>query len=338
MKIKWCLEGCGSACLVFLWLLFSPGVFADEITMKNGDRLSGTVLEARDGKLLLQTPYAASIAVHMDQISAIETEMPVTLRMQGQEVLMGRLTTFDGQIRLLATEERGETVVSWEQVRSLNVPEITWSGNVFAGGVHQSGNTDRLSVTFGADAVRRGLDDRFSLSFLYNYAEEDGTLTTRDAYGAMKYDYFFTPGFYGLLSVELLKDRFKDLNLRAVVGPGLGYQVWEDGRKSLALEAGIAYFSEDRIEGDDEQWITARLGVVFGYQITPWLQFNDTFTFYPQLENSGDYTFRNDAALVTSLSATWSLRLGNIWERDSDPAPDIDKDDFRTSLALQYSF
>ncbi|WP_429886482.1 DUF481 domain-containing protein [Geoalkalibacter halelectricus] len=311
---------------------------ADQITLHNGDRITGTVVDAKGGKLNILTPYAAKFAVAMDQIATIETDAPVTLRFYSTEILKGRLATREGQILLLASEERSDTVIAWDQVRSINVPDITWSGNIFLGGAHQAGNTDRMSLTFGADAVRRSPEDRFSLSFLYNYAEEDGELTTRDAYGSMKYDYFFTPRFYGLLSVELLKDRFKDLNLRAVVGPGVGYQVWDDTRKGLDLEAGVAYFSEDRIDGEDEQWITARLAAIFRYQITPWLRFTDTLILYPHLEDGGEYTLRNDATLITSLGSAWSLRLGNIWERDSDPAPGVKKDDFRTTLALQYSF
>ncbi|KIH76477.1 Putative salt-induced outer membrane protein YdiY [Geoalkalibacter ferrihydriticus] len=312
--------------------------FADEITLKNGDRITGTVVDAKDGQLQIATPYASKILVNFDQILSIETDTPVTVRFQGTEVLKGRLATRDGQVILLAGEERGETVIAWDRVRSLNVPDITWNGNIFLGGTHQAGNTDRMSLSFGANAVRRSLDDRFSLSFLYNYAEEDNELTTRDAYGAMKYDYFFTSRFYGLLSAELLKDKFKDLNLRAVVGPGVGYQIWDDARKGLDVEAGIAYFSEDRVEGEDEQWMTARLAAVFRYQFTSWLRFTDTFILYPHLEEGGEYTLRNDAALITSLSANWSLRLNNIWERDSDPAPGVKKDDSKTTVALQYSF
>jgi hypothetical protein len=33
-----------------------------------------------------------------------------------------------------------------------------------------------------------------------------------------------------------------------------------------------------------------------------------------------------------------ALRLANIWERNSDPAPKIKTDDFTWILGLQYSF
>ncbi|WP_305042613.1 DUF481 domain-containing protein [Geoalkalibacter sp.] len=339
MRVSPWFEGLTLAVLVILFAAVHPqAAAADEILLINGDRISGTVTQAKGGQLFINTPYASNLAINMNEIAAINTDAPLTLRFHGTDVIQGRLLTRDGQVHLVPEQGRGELAIAWDEVRSINVPDVLWSGNVFLGGAQQSGNTDRISLTFGADAVRRSLEDRFSLGFLYNYAEEDGEVTTRNAYGAMKYDYFFTPRFYGLLSVELLNDKFKDLNLRAIVGPGVGYQIWDDARKALALEAGLAYFSEDRRDGEDDQWFTARLAAIFRYELTSWLRFTDTLIVYPQLESFGDYVLRNDAALITALGASWSLRLGNIWERDSAPPSGIKKDDFKTSLALQYSF
>jgi putative salt-induced outer membrane protein YdiY len=324
--------------VLLLSLSIVATVEADEVILKNGDRLTGTVVSAKEGKLTFNTPYAGDVAIAMDAIASINSDTDVTLRFNGKEVLNGKLATDDDQITLQASEVRGTTPIDWTQVRSINVPDTYWDGNVYLGGTQQAGNTERLSVSFGADATRRSLQDRFSLSFLYNYAEEDGELTTRDTYGSLKYDYFFAQKFYGLLSLEMLKDKFKDLNLRTVVGPGVGYQLWEDDIKALALEAGIAYFSEDRVDGEDDQWITARMGANAGWQITPWLKFTDRLLLYPQFESLGDYTLRNEAAMLTSLGGSWSLRLANVLERDSDPAEDVKKNDSKTSLSLQYSF
>ena len=44
---------------------------------------------------------------------------------------------------------------------------------------------------------------------------------------ALKHDYFLTRAFYWYLSGLAERDRFKDLSLRATIGPGLGYQFFE---------------------------------------------------------------------------------------------------------------
>lgn len=327
-----------AALLLCLW---AQGAAADQVILKNGDRITGTVVRMDKGVLTLRTAYAEKLEFNADAVQSISTEQPVEVRLQGGELLTGPLRSEAGELKVSGGDERGAASISWPQIASINVPPPppwSWNGNVFLGALKQSGNTDRTSASFGGEATRRSAKDRFSLSLLYNYAEEDGTLTTRDTYGAIKYDYFFTQKFYGYLGVEMLKDKFKDLNLRTIVGPGVGYQIWDDEAKALALEGGIAYFSEDRIEADDDQWITARLGARFRYNVGELVTFTDNLALYPSLEAGGEFTSRNEAALLTTIAGPWSLRLANVWEHDSDPAEGIKKDDSKSSVNLQYSF
>ena len=277
----------------------------------------------------------------MDSIQSIATDQPVKVRLEDGEVLSGALETENGEVKVLAAKERGPTVIVWSRVVSINVnppPPWTWSGNIFFGGNEQSGNTDRASASFGAEATRKSSKDRYELSFLYNYAEEKGALTTRDAHGLIKYDYFFTRKFYGYLAVEMVKDRFRDLNLRTIVGPGIGYQIWDDKPKSLAFDGGITYFSEDRITADDKSWVAARLGAKFRYKFLKRLTFTESFEVFPNLESIGDFTLRNQANLISTISGPWALRISNIWDHDSAPAAGVKKDDFKTGANLQYSF
>ena len=333
-----------AATAMLLAMILSLGaqhVAADQVILKNGDRITGTLIKADQGVLTLQTSYAEKLEINADAVQSINTDQPVDVRLRGGDVLSGPLRSEAGETRVLAGPERGPASIAWPQIASINVPPppaSSWAGNLFLGAFDQTGNTDRTSVSLGGEALRKSARDRFGLSLLFNYATEDGSLTSRDIYGAIKYDYFFTEKFYGYVSVEMLKDKFKDLNLRASVGPGVGYQLWDDEIKSLALEAGLAYVSEDRISSEDDHWLTARLGARFRYKLNDHVTFTDNLTVYPNLESGGDFTSRNEAALTTTIAGPWSLRLANIWEHDSAPALGIKQDDSKSSLNLQYSF
>jgi putative salt-induced outer membrane protein YdiY len=326
---------------IMMLFLGVQNVAADQVILKNGDQITGTVVKADKGVVTLKTVYAEKLEIKADAVQSINTNQSVDIRLMGGDILSGPLKSEAGETRVLGGPERGSTSISWPQVASINVPPpsaSTWTGNVFLGAFKQSGNTDRTSATFGGEAVRKSARDRFGLSLLYNYAEEDGSLTTRDTYGTVKYDYFFTKKFYGYLGVEILKDRFKDLNLRTIVGPGVGYQFLDDETNSLALEAGLSYFSEDRIDDEDDQWLTARLGARFRYKLCEHVTFTDNLTIYPNLESGGDFTSRNEATLTTTIAGPWALRLANIWEHDSAPSVDVKKNDTKSSVNLQYSF
>ena len=213
-----------------------------------------------------------------------------------------------------------------------------WKGNVNVGANLQSGNTDRFNAAVGADALRKSAQDRYSLNFLFNYSKEDSTKTAESYYGAAKYDYFFTSRLYGYLSVEMLKDKFKDLSLRTVIGPGAGYQVWDEEKKSLSVEGGLAYFSDNYIDAEDDDWITARLAGLLRYEILSSMTFTDHLIIYPSLEEFGDFQLRNEAAITTPLASGWAIRFANILEYNSAPPGDIKDTDINWILTMQYSF
>lgn len=315
-------------------------VFADRILLNNGDRLTGTVAGTDNGILTLKTDFSSPIKIQVIKIKEIFTDNPVEVHLSDGEILKGKLITLEnGEKVIESSVERESAVINWQKVKAINPPDKSkWSGNVTISGNHQSGNTDRTGASLGANANRRTEKDRFNLRFLFNYAKEDGDISARNTFGALKYDYFFTKKTYGFIGLELLSDEFKDLNLRTVVGPGIGYQVWDNPDKSLGLEAGVSYFSEDRIEDEDNQRVTGRLSGNLMWKIFEPVTFTDYIIIYPSFEDFGEYQLRNEIALISPLTSAWSLKLTNIIEHDSNPPVDVEKSDIYWLAGLVYDF
>lgn len=322
-----------------LLLICAGQLFADEILLENGDRLTGTVLKLEGGKLTLKTDYAGEIQVPVEKIKKLVTENPVEVHLGTGEVIKGKLKTVEeGKLEVEPSPDREATSIDWKKVASINPPPQKWIGNIVLGASTQSGNTDRNAASVGAEVTRKTDQDRFGLRFLFNYADEKNEVTSRNTYGAAKYDYFFTPKFYGYLAIDLLNDKFKDYYLKTAVGPGVGYQIWDDPVKSLGVEAGFAYIWENHYVAKDIDYPAARLGADFRWQIFKFVTFTDHLVVYPNLKSGGDYLLRNEAALISPLGSGWALRLANIWDRDSNPPPGFNSNDFTTILGLQYAF
>jgi putative salt-induced outer membrane protein YdiY len=333
---------CICVVFVFIFIIFCNALSADEIILDNGDWLTGTVITLEEETLTLETNYSEPIKIKKTKILSITTDFPKEIHLLNGEVLKGKLSTQKRGILIVeSSDERDETAVDWERVVALNPPPAApsqWKGNVSLGAGLQTGNTDRTNLSFGTAAERKTEQDRFGLRFLFHYAEENNEISARNTFGALKYDYFFTDNIYGYLGIELLNDKFKDLNLRTVVGPGAGYQIWDDPEKFLSVEAGISYFSEDLRDGEDDSWITARLAGDFSYTIKETIIIYDKLIVYPSLEKFGEYTLRNEAAVKTDLGLGWAFRVSNILERDSDPPDGVRKHDLQWSMGLQYDF
>ena len=331
----------GLIAILVLLAVTGPAI-ADEVILPNGDRMTGKITEIKDGILTLETSYSEPVKLKFEAVQKMSSTEPVELHLKGGEILKGKITAEDNRQVVVETESgRTPVTVGFESITALNPPPkktATWKGNITLGGNWQDGNSDTMNLSAGALAVRKTERDRFTINFLYNRAENEGELTANNTYGQLKYDYFMTPKWYLYLNVDMLSDEFKDVNLRTSVGPGAGYQIWDSDDRVLGLEAGLSYTNEDKDEGEDSDWWAARLGVNFLYKLFDRVVFTDQFVIYPSLDNGGEYTLRNEAAILTELGANWGLNFSNIWERDSDPDPGYDENDFTWILGVQYSF
>jgi len=333
--------------LIFFFLMVE-GAIADKVILENGDTLTGTIEKMKDGKLTFKTDYAGTIEIQMGKVKKIISDNPLTVHLTSGEILTGKVRPVEeGKLVVEPSPERGATTVEMQKIASINLPLKVlskWHGSVAAGGYIQSGNIERAGASFSAEALRKTGSDRIKLRYIFNYAEDHDEVTTRNHYGEVKYDYFFTKKFYGFVGTELLNDKFNDTKLKTFVGPGIGYQLWDDPVKSLLFEAGLSYFNWDRYEGLDEDGISGRFGFDFKYNIFKWLTFTNRYVLYPTIGKGGIFFWRNEAALniplgeIPSLGGRWSLRFGNIIDYNSHPAPDFKRTDIQWTGGLQFSF
>jgi putative salt-induced outer membrane protein YdiY len=327
--------------LIFLGhLIVAEGVFADKIVLENGDTLTGSVEKVMGGKLTLKTDYAGTVEMQVDKIKQIFTDHPVEVHLTTGEILKGKIRTGeDGKIVVEESPERQVAVDDWTKVTSVNPPPPRlWSGSINIGGSLQSGNTDRAGAHVSASTVWKTEQDRFMLNYEFNYAEEGREVTTRNHFGQLEYNYFFAKKFYGYMGIELQNDKFKDYTLRFAVGPGVGYQVWEDPVKFLLFEVGLAYVNINRYEGPHDEYLAARLASEFRYKIFSFLAFSEKVEFYTSLGEGGKYKARNEAALIVPVISGWALRFSNIVDYDSAPPTGVKRGDISWILSLQYSF
>ncbi|GJL78696.1 MAG: hypothetical protein NPINA01_16850 [Nitrospinaceae bacterium] len=324
---------------VLIFLIFAGEASADKILMKNGDRFQGTLKKMKDGVLTLSTDYSETIQLQTSEVKRILTREPAKIVLTNGKTLKGRiLPSTPGQIKVASPSGRNYALLAWEQIKSINPPPQKWTGSLSFGGSKDSGNTDRLSASLGGELNRKFKKNAVEFEFLFNYSEEDGKVTTRNTYGASKFSHSFSPKWYVYLALEFLSDTFRDLDLRTTVGPGFGYKVWEDEIKSLFIEGGISYILDNQKVGEDDENANARFASKFSYRIIPRIVFANHVVIFPSIEEQGEFTLRNQASLKTDLGNGWNLKLSNVIDHDSNPGPDVKKNDVHWILALGYAF
>ena len=152
------------------------------------------------------------------------------------------------------------------------------------------GNTDNQDYLRAMASLSLALAmNRFTMGGNYQRSEDDNVKTADNALGYIKYDHFLTKKWYLYANATGQQDEFQDLNLRATLGVGAGYQFYESERTNLSLEGGLSYVNEDFTIAEDNSYAAARWGLRFDHYILPKsLQFFLYHTGLQSVESSDD--------------------------------------------------
>ena len=334
-----------AALIIFLAWVMGRGAtpaFADIVKFGEINALHGTIVSFEKGVLVFSTENVTRIRIPVDTIRSISTDKAITIKMKDDSILTGTLTTLeDGQVAVILGPDGELVPLDWSQVKIINPPPDSWTGDIALGGNARSGNTNSTTLNLSLKAQRQWGRDRFSFYFRYNFEDDEGEVTDNDSFMSVKYDHFFTGrDIFAGLSLEGVADEFKDIDLQLITGLGLGYRFWNDEEKKLELQVGLAYFSDNRISGEDSEFMSGRISLLLAYTFLTYLTIEDTLLYYPSLENSEEYKIRNEISLISRLSTGWAVKLTYILDQNSlsEEVPGVEDVDNRFIFAIQYSF
>jgi hypothetical protein len=91
--------------LVTVLLLMAIPAFADQIVLKNGDRLTGSITKSDGKQLVIKTDYAGDVTVKFDAIQSLTSTGDLNVTLGGRTVV-GPVTT-SGEDVVVATKTAG---------------------------------------------------------------------------------------------------------------------------------------------------------------------------------------------------------------------------------------
>ena len=332
---------------VVTMLAFCVGLArGDEVLFNNGDRLTGKILSAEEGKLKIKTDVAGEITVDMKDVKTFTTDEPVTLQLEDGNVIKDKVeaATTQGVVRTGGTGALAAQEVELTLVQRLNPPPTRWTGSFLAGAIISRGNSESENYNVNFDATRRSDDDRltFSAGYFFGRQTDPDTgieSTTIDNWVlAGKYDYFFNEKWYGYGNARVERDRIAALDLRFTPGVGVGYQWVESADFNFNTEAGLTWVYEDYATGDSEDHFAARLAYHVDKQVNEKVKLFHNLEFLPGLEDLDDFNVNSDVGVRVDLREDMFGELKLEWRYDSTPAPGAEKNDLRWVLGVGWAF
>ena len=187
---------------VLFMLLTAENIIADEIWLKNGDRITGTVKKMENKVLIFETPYAGEMSIKWDEITAVTTDSPIEMVLDDDTSFLGSMEPApEGQIELLLVDETVERLaVDLSEVKAINPtpPEsgLEIKARLNIGVKIETGHTDSEEYDVNGKVSLRSEKNRFSFYGEYELDKADGDKTAEKSKGFGKYDRFLTEKFY----------------------------------------------------------------------------------------------------------------------------------------------
>ena len=307
-------------CAACLWCqpAFTQSVI---LHLRNGDRLTGTIVQEDANQVILKTAYSPAIAVLVSEIqsrqAAVTNVPPAGTTSAAPSPGTAAVTT--------PTPVPPKTPKHWTGELQLGVDLLFSERNrqLYSG---------RTKVSYAHGRFRNLLDYQFS------YGRTDGVLSDNRMYGSMKGDYDLTRRFYFYNLGGAGYDELRRIDLRYELGPGVGYHLVKRTNMVFKTEAGVTYQTEFRADDTRAEVFYYRFAEEAAWKITSRLSLDEKFEFFPAVENFRQYRFRVESNLRYLLAGNFSFVLTILDQYDSAPAEGVPQNDLQLRSAIGVKF
>jgi putative salt-induced outer membrane protein len=344
-----------------LFVLYCSSLFADQVVIKNGDRLTGKIEKSDDKALVIKTEFAGEVTVDWSAIQDVKSEQPLHVGLKDGKTVVGPVTTVDGKIEV-STKNAGnvdapkESIVvmrsdseqlAWEKLQHPGLLE-GWQGGVNIGYGLTAGNSETTNFTLAFNGVRTGLHDKLTLYAGSVYSKNDlapaaTQVTANTNRGGARFDRDINPRLFAFVNADFATDALQDLNLRQVYGGGLGFHAIKNDNTTLDLLGGLAYTRENYTQLAPaprliHSFVAAQIGDEFMHKLGKSTVVTQRAYFFPDLQNSGEYRATFDLGTVTKINKWlgWQNTFGDVYV--TNPPTGKKKNDVVFTTGLNVTF
>lgn len=341
--------------LYFLFICASLSTaWADHVVLKNGDRVTGSIVKKDDKNLTVKTDPFGAVTAPWDQVESIVADKPLNIVLRDGRTFQGTLATTDGKVEVttaqtrvtvalaeIATIRNADEQKAYERLLHPGLGEL-WTGTGTIGFSGTAGNSRTLTYTTGLTADRVTKTDHISLYFnaIKASALIDGknTDTAQAVRGGISYGHNVNPRLFVSVFNNDEYDQFQDLDLRFTVGGGLGFHALKAKRSSLDLVAGGDYsrsrFSTPLTQDSAEfYW-----GDEYTLKLLGATSLTQSYKMFNDLTQTGVYRVNFDIGLGTKILKwlSWNVSLSDRYL--SNPVPGRKTNDFLYTTGIGITF
>jgi putative salt-induced outer membrane protein len=358
----------GILMLLFVVVSFA---FADEVTVKNGDRLNGKIVKSDGKTLVLHTDFGGDLTIGLGQITHITADQPLHVATKEKKTVVGTATANDGKLDV--STKSGAVEIPFADIvtirndaeeaayeKSLHPGLLRgWNGGANAGFSLARGNSETENLALALNLVHPTEKDKITVyvsSVYTNNGLVTPSLVANLVQAGLEYDYNLGPRLFANATATFISNALQDLDLRSIYGGGLGVHAIKSSKTTLDLIGGLNYTHETYSDGTPvvpptvppsltsygmtNRFMAATIEDDFMTKLGKSTVLTEKLDFYPGLTDSeqGQYQMAFLVGTVTKISKWlgWQNQFSDIYV--SNPPAGTKKNDVILTTGLNVSF
>jgi putative salt-induced outer membrane protein YdiY len=330
--------------IVMVSLLITENSLADEVRLKNGDKLTGQIVRMQEGKLILKTAYAGEITIIWQELTGFQTDGSVKIVLIDETTLEGTTEVVeDGKMKLSTDKLETPSSFSLADVKAVNpepVKTVRIKTRLNASITSERGNTKSDNYYFDGEFVARTKKNRYTIGGELSKEKADDITTSQNwlAYG--NYSHFLNEKWFLYVNTLFEHDEFKDLNLRSTLGAGAGYQFFETPLLNLSISAGLSMVDENFDLDEDNDYSAGQWEVKYDqYFFEKFVQLFHVNTGFISLEDSNDWFLKTRTGLRFPLYKGLTATFQYNFDWDNQPSASAEtEEDTKLIFLIGYEF
>ncbi|MHC4220807.1 MAG: DUF481 domain-containing protein [Planctomycetota bacterium] len=324
-------------------------IYADEVLLNNGDRLTGRIVQLTEAKMIFKTDMAGQITIDLSNIETFMTSEPVKVNLKDGTAFNKKISRSKPGLFAVEGDETLTTqdfnVTAIDSINPPPKPVDKWKGDISAGITATRGNTVTDTAHFSSNFIKRTDKDRslFSSFYIKTKQEDPDTgqeETSEDSWWLRgKYDYFISKKWFIYGDARYARDAIADLDRRVILGGGTGYQWVESDKMNFSTELGVASLYEkfdNSTESNSEESLQA--GYHFDVKLNDKLKFINDLTYYPSMSRVSNYFLTTTAEIRATVTEQFFTNFKAILDYDTTPAAGKGNTDVKYLWGVGWNF
>lgn len=319
---------------------------ADEVKLRNGDRMHGKVKRLEGGTLVFAASYGEA-RIPQKEVLWLRMDEKLRVGLPGRAPVPLALRTDDeGRFRFGGKKLRIADILSIAPPEEKKTEADLWSGSLAFSLTVADGNTDtaalhgEMSLLRDQSAPGPALRTRLGAGLSYDYGWSGGEVTAHAGRAWARLDLFLAGDLAAYLDGSVAFDALADVDRRTAAGLGLSWtSAWEGWK--YALSAGLTYldilYDETPLRRDTGLYLKVA-GSLEGELPFGGLGLRAKGEVTPSFEEPERFWASGEVALTKALEGGWFFRISVSYAYNSHPAAGKERGDALLAFSLAFRF